>query len=334
MFHSRTAQTRSSHLTIFLLMSLLFSLTVVLRGQTPPAQLSLADILVGLRSKKVTLAVRNALLTDAVKTRGITFALTPEIERELGSTGASAELIGAIREKSPKIITISTPAPLRTPEPTPPPTLISTRTPTPMPTPTPPDAAFYRTRANAHIVKAEYDSAIADYGKAIELNPKDSMTYFFRGDSYEKTGDLEKAVADYQKAVESDENNEPAKNNLQRLQAKQSKTLPNSQTEVAAPATESAAPQSVEVGELNALAVKLVAPIYPDIAKKLNAQGKVVVQIMLDKEGNVMSAKAISGQQLLRSTCEEAAFRSKFKPARFGNQTIKATGFISYNFTK
>jgi hypothetical protein len=44
-----------------------------------PSQLSLADILIGLRSKKVELADRNKILTEAVLSRGITFTLTPEI---------------------------------------------------------------------------------------------------------------------------------------------------------------------------------------------------------------------------------------------------------------
>lgn len=64
--------------------------------------LSLADVLTGLRSKKTTLAQRNKLLTAAVKQRGVTFSLTPEIEKELKSAGASIELLDAIRQKSVK----------------------------------------------------------------------------------------------------------------------------------------------------------------------------------------------------------------------------------------
>ena len=52
------------------------------------AQLSLADFLIGLRSKKVTIEERNKILTDAARERGVTFALTPEIEKELENTGA------------------------------------------------------------------------------------------------------------------------------------------------------------------------------------------------------------------------------------------------------
>ena len=46
-------------------------------AQSP--QLSLADLLIGLRSKKVSLPERNAILTEAVRQRGVTFAMTPEM---------------------------------------------------------------------------------------------------------------------------------------------------------------------------------------------------------------------------------------------------------------
>lgn len=333
MFLSRIKSTRSYLFSVFLLMSLLLSLAFVSRGQTQQAQLSLADILIGLRSKKVTLAERNTLLTDAVKTRGITFALTPEIEKEFVNTGAGSELVEAIRQKSPKVTV--TPTPLPKPEPTPIATPTPTTTPTPIPSPPAPNATFYRARANSHIVKAEYELAVADYDKAIELSPKESMAYFNRGDSYEKMGNFQKAIDDYQKAVELDVNNEPAKNNLLRLQAEQSKTLPKQQNKEAVSVSEPpVALQTVELGELNGFAVDLVVPAYPEIAKRMNTQGKVTVQIILDKEGKVISAKAVTGHTLLRSTGEEAARKSKFKPARVGNQAVKATGFIVYNFVK
>lgn len=53
------------------------------------AKLSLADLLVGLRSQKVSLEERNRILAEAVKERGITFAPSAVIESELSATGAS-----------------------------------------------------------------------------------------------------------------------------------------------------------------------------------------------------------------------------------------------------
>jgi TonB family protein len=339
MFHFQTKSTRSHFLSVFLLMSMLLSATFVLSGQTTQAQLSLADILIGLRSKKVNLAERNTLLADAVKTRGITFTLSPEIEKELVNTGASSELIGAIRQKSPKPTATPIPAPKIEPTPIFIPTPIATPTPTPAPTPVPspppPDSAFYRIQANAHIVKAEYKLAVANFDKAIELSPKESMAYFNRGDSYEKMGDFQKAIDDYRKAYELDASNEPAKNNLQRLLAEQSKKLPKTQIKEAVSVPEPAvASQTVALGQLKGYAVKLETPVYPLNAQQFKIGGAVTVQITLDQEGKVVSARASDGPSLLRSASEEAARKSKFKPARIGSLAVKATGFIIYNFSR
>ena len=79
-----------------------FGIFSVNEAAAKPNPLSLADVLTGLRSKKTSLAQRNKLLTTAVNERGITFKLIPEIEKELKSAGASAVLLEAIRQKSPK----------------------------------------------------------------------------------------------------------------------------------------------------------------------------------------------------------------------------------------
>ncbi|HEY0051287.1 MAG TPA: TonB family protein, partial [Pyrinomonadaceae bacterium] len=322
---------------------------------------------IGLRSKKVILYERNRLLTDAVKQRGITFTLTPEIEKELVSTGADKELVEAIRQKSPVVKATPTPLPKALPTPVAAPVPIPVATPTPVPSPPAPDFAFYRKRADENVGKGEYalavndysraielnpkevsvylnrglahynqknyDLAAADYDKAIELNPKDSMLYFNRGNSFEKMGNLQKAVGDYRKAFELDAGNEAAKLSLQRLQTEESKVLPKSsapeKTSVSEP---SKAPQNVELGALIDRAVRLVKPVYPPNAQKMNIEGQVTVQVSLDEEGNVISAKATAGPPLLRTSCEDAARKSKFKPALSGTQAVKATGFITYNF--
>ncbi len=80
-------------------------------------------------------------------------------------------------------------------------------------------------------------------------------------------------------------------------------------------------------------ATKMVTPIYAAIAQRTNVEGRVTVEVEIDEKGNVVSAKAVSGHQLLRSSAEDAARKSKFKPAMFGSQPIKATGSITYNFT-
>jgi TonB family protein len=342
-------------------------------------QLSLFDIFTVLRSKKASLPEKNQLLTEGVRQRGITFAINADIEKELRSAGADDNLIEAIRQKSP--VVKPSPTPLPSPEPKP----------TPVATPKPPDFAYYQNRANASFVMGEYDAAINDYTKAIELNSKEasiyfsrgmafynkqsfnraiadfdkaieldadeSMAYYNRGNALEKVGNFEKALGDYQKAVELDADNEPAKNALQRLKVALAKNNPSfspSSFPIPSPAStpvkdevkEKSDPtkevkeiaqavnpdEPVNVDSLKELAIRLVTPVYPLVERQRNIEGLVTVQITIDEEGKVISAKAISGPRGLRVASEEAARRSRFRSVLVNNKAVKATGFIVYNF--
>lgn len=48
------------------------------------------------------------------------------------------------------------------------------------------------------------DNTIAEYTKAIELNPNDAKAYVNRGVAYYTRGNLNQAVADFSKAIELD----------------------------------------------------------------------------------------------------------------------------------
>ena len=180
----------------------------------------------------------------------------------------------------------------------------------------------------------------ADLDKAIELKPT-SIAYVNRGFANEKKGSPDKAMADFQKAIDLDATNETAKINLKRLQDDQAKAIAKAREMEAAskpvepPAASSVRPESIDLGQLNASqAVRLVKPIYSAVAMRSGIYGKVVVNLTLDEEGNVKSADATTGPSILRSAAEDAARRSKFKPAMLNNIPIKATATIVYNFAK
>lgn len=67
----------------------------------------------------------------------------------------------------------------------------------------PANASGYLKRGKAYYENGNYDQAIADYTKAIEINPNDADYYKIRGDAYGgKKEDLGRALSDYTKAIE------------------------------------------------------------------------------------------------------------------------------------
>jgi periplasmic protein TonB len=85
-------------------------------------------------------------------------------------------------------------------------------------------------------------------------------------------------------------------------------------------------------GVLNGKAVSLPKPAYPPIARAAHAAGTVVVQVTIDEEGNVISARAVSGHPLLQAAAVGAARSARFSPTKLSGQPVKVTGVIQYNF--
>ncbi|HEX8289526.1 MAG TPA: energy transducer TonB [Pyrinomonadaceae bacterium] len=91
-------------------------------------------------------------------------------------------------------------------------------------------------------------------------------------------------------------------------------------------------PKAINGGVLNGKAKNLVKPAYPAAARAVNAEGAVSIQVVIDEEGNVSSATAVSGHPLLRQAAEGAALESKFSPTMLSGQPVKVTGTVVYNF--
>lgn len=85
-------------------------------------------------------------------------------------------------------------------------------------------------------------------------------------------------------------------------------------------------------GLLQNSAMKRVSPEYPSDAKAARVGGSVVVEITVDEEGNVISARAISGDELLRGAAVRAARQWKFKGTTLSGVPVKVIGTITFNF--
>ena len=89
----------------------------------------------------------------------------------------------------------------------------------------------------------------------------------------------------------------------------------------------------VSGGVLNGKAISLPAPTYPDIARRMRQAGKVEVEVIVDENGKVISARATAGPSVLRDVAVEAALRARFTPTKLSGQPVKISGRIDYNFT-
>jgi protein TonB len=85
-------------------------------------------------------------------------------------------------------------------------------------------------------------------------------------------------------------------------------------------------------GVLNEKALELPKPAYPPIARAAHASGMVVVQVLIDEQGSVIAAHAVSGHPLLQAASVAAAREAKFSPTLLAGEPVKVTGVIEYNF--
>jgi protein TonB len=88
----------------------------------------------------------------------------------------------------------------------------------------------------------------------------------------------------------------------------------------------------VSQGVLVSKVLLLPKPNYPPIAKQMRLQGSVSIQVLIDESGKVVSAKALSGHQVLVNAAESAAMQARFSPTLLSNQPVKVSGVIIYNF--
>ncbi|HEX7728153.1 MAG TPA: energy transducer TonB [Terracidiphilus sp.] len=65
-----------------------------------------------------------------------------------------------------------------------------------------------------------------------------------------------------------------------------------------------------------------VAPVYPEIAKRMHISGAVRVSVTIDAEGKVTDAKPVSGNQMLAAAAVDAVRKWRFEPGT-GETTVE-----------
>jgi Ca-activated chloride channel family protein len=103
--------------------------------------------------------------------------------------------------------------------------------------------------------------------------------------------------------------------------------------EAARPAESEKPKPPLSGGVLNTKAVSLPKPMYPAAAKNSGAQGRVVVEVVIDERGKVVEAHAVSGHPFLQAAAVQAARQARFAPALLSGAPVKIKGTINYVFT-
>lgn len=96
--------------------------------------------------------------------------------------------------------------------------------------------------------------------------------------------------------------------------------------------SKSASDATVTGGVLNGRAVSLPKPLYPLSARNARASGIVSIEILVDENGVVVSARALSGHPMLRPLAVKAAYRARFSPTFLSGKPVKVSGVLTYNF--
>jgi len=76
------------------------------------------------------------------------------------------------------------------------------------------DAKLYNNRGAAYGEKGQYDQAISEFNKAIEINTRYSKAYNNRGIVYRRKGQYDRAISDFNKAIEINPLDAEAYNNM------------------------------------------------------------------------------------------------------------------------
>jgi TonB family protein len=90
----------------------------------------------------------------------------------------------------------------------------------------------------------------------------------------------------------------------------------------------------IEGGSLDSKATSMPKAVLSEEAKRLKLSGRIIVKVLVDENGKVVSAVAQNGPAALREAAEAAAREATFEPVTQGGITVRVTGTLTYDFVK
>lgn len=92
-------------------------------------------------------------------------------------------------------------------------------------------------------------------------------------------------------------------------------------------------PVAVKSSIMQTLVISKVAPKYPAEAKKAGIEGKVVLSVIIDKDGNPARLTVDSGPNQLQRSALEAVRQWKYKPFLLNGQPVEVATKVTVNYT-
>ena len=78
--------------------------------------------------------------------------------------------------------------------------------------------------------------------------------------------------------------------------------------------------------------VSLVEPVYPPLLRRAKVEGDVVIRAVIDTQGNVVDAHAVSGNDLLVPAAMDALRQWKYEPTLLDGQVLPVLLTVTISF--
>jgi TonB family protein len=154
----------------------------------------------------------------------------------------------------------------------------------------------------------------------------------------QKTAQEEKSALSEKKPVQTPTVSQPVRTQTQPAQQPSSQpVVPPSTTQPvqqqAKPAVSSPAPMPFVAIESQPELIHREPAVYPEIAKKIGLQGRVVIEVTIDAQGKPIQAKVIkSASDIFNEAAIEAVMKYSFKPAMMSTGPVTAKVMIPIDF--
>ena len=78
--------------------------------------------------------------------------------------------------------------------------------------------------------------------------------------------------------------------------------------------------------------IRRIDPVYPPLARQTHMQGVVIIEAVLDEQGNVEEMKVVSGPPLLIQAALDAVKRWKYEPTYLNEQPVAVQLNVTVTF--